>query len=83
MQAALFTNEYPPNIYGGAGVHVEYLSRELAKKIDVEVHCLGDQNSDVGHLDVRGSLGRNHHRHHRQVQRRSEALASTSPRSKH
>lgn len=48
------TREYPPNVYGGAGVHVEYLSRELAKKIEVEVHCWGDQNSDNGNLHVRG-----------------------------
>ena len=32
-KAVLFTNEYPPNVYGGAGVHVEYLSRELARRI--------------------------------------------------
>jgi starch synthase len=49
------TREYPPNVYGGAGVHVEYLSRELAKKIEVEVHCWGDQNSDNGSLHVRGA----------------------------
>jgi starch synthase len=49
------TREYPPNVYGGAGVHVEYLSRELAKKIDVEVHCWGDQHLDEGNLHVRGS----------------------------
>lgn len=55
MKAALFTREYPPNVYGGAGVHVEYLSRELAKKIDVEVHCWGDQHSETGHLKVYGS----------------------------
>ena len=55
MRAALFTREYPPEVYGGAGVHVEYLSRELAKKIDVEVHCWGDQKSDVGQLQVIGS----------------------------
>jgi starch synthase len=54
MRAVLFTREYPPNVYGGAGVHVEYLSRELARKIDVEVQCWGDQNSDEGHLHVRG-----------------------------
>ena len=54
MRAALFTREFPPHIYGGAGVHVEYLSRELAKKIDVEVHCWGNQHSDVGRLHVRG-----------------------------
>ena len=49
------TREYPPNVYGGAGVHVEYLSRELAKKIEVEVHCWGTQNSDEGNLHVRGA----------------------------
>ena len=48
------TREYPPNVYGGAGVHVEYLSRELAKKIDVDVHCWGEQVSDQGRLHVRG-----------------------------
>jgi starch synthase len=36
------TREYPPYVYGGAGVHVEYLSRELAKTIEVEVHAWGD-----------------------------------------
>jgi starch synthase len=54
MKALLLTNEYPPHIYGGAGVHVEFLSRELAKLIDVEVRSFGDQNVDEGHLQVRG-----------------------------
>ena len=49
------TREYPPHVYGGAGVHVEYLSRELAKKLEVEVHCWGDQHMDQGHLHVRGA----------------------------
>ncbi|HET6206636.1 MAG TPA: glycogen synthase [Terracidiphilus sp.] len=51
----LMSREYPPDVYGGAGVHVEYLSRELAKKIEVEVHCWGNQNIDQGNLHVRGS----------------------------
>ena len=55
MRVALFTREFPPNVYGGAGVHVDYLSRELAKQIDVEVHCWGPQNSDDGNLHVRGA----------------------------
>jgi starch synthase len=54
MRVGLFTREYPPHVYGGAGVHVDYLSRELAKKIDVEVHCWGGQHSDEGNLHVRG-----------------------------
>ncbi|MDP9040189.1 MAG: glycosyltransferase family 4 protein [Acidobacteriota bacterium] len=54
MRVGLMTREYPPNVYGGAGVHVEYLSRELAKLIEVEVHCWGTQRSDEGNLYVRG-----------------------------
>jgi starch synthase len=50
----LFSREYPPQVYGGAGVHVDYLSRELAKKIEVEVHCWGPQKEDAGNLHVRG-----------------------------
>ena len=55
MRVGLFTREYPPNIYGGAGVHVDYLSRELARKIEVEVHCWGDQHEDRESLHVRGA----------------------------
>jgi starch synthase len=54
LRVGLMTREYPPYVYGGAGVHVEYLSRELAKTIEVEVHCWGDQFSDDGNLHVRG-----------------------------
>jgi len=54
MKALFLTNEYPPNIYGGAGVHVDYLSRELAKIMDVEVRCFGDQEVDLPHLQVKG-----------------------------
>jgi len=55
MRVGLFTREYPPLVYGGAGVHVEYLSRELAKQIEVEVHCWGPQHADQGKLHVRGA----------------------------
>jgi starch synthase len=55
VKVGLFTREFPPQVYGGAGVHVDYLSRELAKKITVEVHCWGPQNSDEGNLHVRGA----------------------------
>ena len=56
MKALLLTNEYPPNTYGGAGVHVDYLSRELAKLIDVEVRTFGEQDETLaaGRLRVRG-----------------------------
>ena len=54
MKVLFFTNEYPPHIYGGAGVHVGYLSRELAKTIPVEVRCFGDQRMEQGNLKVTG-----------------------------
>ena len=53
-KVALFTNEYPPHVYGGAGVHVEYLSRALAKLVPVEVRCFGEQRSAAPELTVRG-----------------------------
>jgi alpha-maltose-1-phosphate synthase len=53
-KVALFTNEYPPYIYGGAGVHVEYLSRELSRLLPVEVRCFGDQDLRQPNLRVKG-----------------------------
>ena len=47
MKVLFLTNEYPPHIYGGAGVHVGYLSRELAKTMPVEVRCFGDQRIEA------------------------------------
>jgi alpha-maltose-1-phosphate synthase len=41
VRVALLTREFPPEVYGGAGVHVEYLSRELARRLDLRVHCFG------------------------------------------
>ena len=54
MKALFLTNEYPPHVYGGAGVHVDYLSRELAKLMEVEVRCFGDQESLGTNPAVRG-----------------------------
>ena len=54
MKALFLTNEYPPNVYGGAGVHVDYLTRELAKTMSIEVRCFGDQKIEKGNLSVRG-----------------------------
>ncbi len=54
MKVLFLTNEYPPHIYGGAGVHVDYLSRELAKTMPVEVRCFGDQRFEKGKLRVTG-----------------------------
>ncbi|MGA2925379.1 MAG: glycogen synthase [Solirubrobacteraceae bacterium] len=46
MRVSLLTREYPPEVYGGAGVHVEYLSRELERRLDLSVHCWGAQRAD-------------------------------------
>jgi alpha-maltose-1-phosphate synthase len=54
VKVLFLTNEYPPHIYGGAGVHVDHLSRELAKSMRVEVRCFGDQNFKKGNLKVKG-----------------------------
>jgi starch synthase len=54
MQALILTNEYPPNVYGGAGVHVEYLVRELAKLIEVDVRTFGEQSHTGPSLRVKG-----------------------------
>jgi starch synthase len=54
VKVLFLTNEYPPHIYGGAGVHVDHLSRELAKTMPVEVRCFGDQHFEKGNLKVTG-----------------------------
>jgi len=54
LKVLFLTNEYPPHIYGGAGVHVGYLSNELAKTMAVEVRCFGDQHIEQGNLKVIG-----------------------------
>jgi len=55
MRIMFMTNEYPPNIYGGAGVHVEYLSKELAQLVEVEVRSFQEQSFVDGALTVRGT----------------------------
>jgi len=54
MKALFYTREYPPYVYGGAGVHVEYLATELAKLMEVEVRCFGDQDKISKNLVVKG-----------------------------
>jgi starch synthase len=50
LRVALLTREYPPDVYGGAGVHVTYLARELAGLVDLTVHCEGaDRPGAVAH----------------------------------
>ena len=54
MKALFYTREFPPYVYGGAGVHVEYLAAELAKLIEIEVRCFGDQDDQSNNLTVKG-----------------------------
>jgi starch synthase len=42
MRVAILTREFPPDVYGGAGVHVDFLVRELRRLADVDVHCMGE-----------------------------------------
>ncbi|MFD2766153.1 glycogen synthase [Micromonospora eburnea] len=48
LRIDLLTREYPPEVYGGAGVHVEYLARELRRLADVRVHCFGAARDEPG-----------------------------------
>lgn len=58
MKIVLLTNEYPPHTYGGAGVNVEYLSRELASldggTHDIRILCFGEQRGNFGNMVVEG-----------------------------
>ena len=54
MKALFYTREFPPYVYGGAGVHVEYLAAELAKLMEVDVRSFGDQDLKAGNLTVKG-----------------------------
>lgn len=54
MKVLLYTREYPPYVYGGAGVHVEYLARELSKIMEVDVRCFGDQQESAPQLSIQG-----------------------------
>ena len=54
MKALFYTREFPPYVYGGAGVHVEYLAGELAKLMEMDVRCFGDQDDKSPNLTVKG-----------------------------
>jgi glycogen synthase len=53
MRALILTNEFPPHVYGGAGVHVDYLTRELRRLIDVEVRSFAGAEADEANWRVR------------------------------
>ncbi|MGC0328264.1 starch synthase [Streptomyces sp. SAI-170] len=46
VRVGLLTREYPPDVYGGAGVHVEFLARELRPLVDLDVHCWGEGRTE-------------------------------------
>jgi alpha-maltose-1-phosphate synthase len=48
MRVAVVSREYPPEVYGGAGVHVEFLVRELRQLVEVDVHCFGSDRGEPG-----------------------------------
>jgi starch synthase len=47
VRVGMLTREYPPEVYGGAGVHVDFLTRELRRLVDVDVHCMGAPRTDA------------------------------------
>jgi glycogen synthase len=57
MKVLFFTKEFPPYVYGGAGVHVEYLADELKKLMHVEVRSFGDQDIHEENLSITGFNG--------------------------
>jgi alpha-maltose-1-phosphate synthase len=60
MRVAILTREFPPDVYGGAGVHVDFLTRELARLVDLEVHCWGESREGaIGHTPDPGLEGAN------------------------
>jgi len=54
MKVLFYTKEFPPHVYGGAGVHVEYLAAELSKLMEVDVRCFGDQDVETERLKIKG-----------------------------
>ncbi len=54
MKALFYTKEFPPYVYGGAGVVVEYLATELEKLMEIDIKCFGDQDSSTGNMSVKG-----------------------------
>ena len=48
MRIDVLSKEYPPEVYGGAGVHLEYLTRDLRALADVRVHCFGAARDEPG-----------------------------------
>jgi len=56
VRISIVTREWPPDVYGGAGVHVEHLVHELRKLIDVDVHCFGADKTGATSYPVPANL---------------------------
>lgn len=69
-KAAILTNEFPPSIYGGAGIHVQFLTRELQKHCSVDVRCFGTQDEQSETLQAKG------------LQARSQGIADASSKAR-
>jgi glycogen synthase len=54
MKVTFLTREFPPYVYGGAGVHVEYLAQYLSELIEIDVRCFGDQDLKVQNPSITG-----------------------------
>jgi starch synthase len=54
MKVLQLTNEYPPFVYGGAGVHIDNLSKALSQFCQIEIRCFGDQQINKPNLTVKG-----------------------------
>ncbi len=59
MRLAIVTREFPPEVYGGAGVHVTELVNSLKKHIDVEVICMGSQRETAKAFELKNEPGVN------------------------
>lgn len=57
MKVTMIAREYPPYVYGGAGVHLKHLVHELRKLMEIEVRCFGNQDDEEGQYRVKGYQG--------------------------
>ncbi|MCH2194322.1 glycogen synthase [Kordia sp.] len=75
MKVLFFTKEFPPYVYGGAGVHVEYLADELKQLMEVDVRSFGDQKITAENLNVTGFLG--NHQHYESTEKKLQTIFNT------
>ena len=54
MKVLFYTKEFPPYVYGGAGVVVEYLAAELAQLMEIDIKCFGDQDETSKNTSIKG-----------------------------